>query len=201
MDKLKIIALTSVLVTLVSSVIFNFVGIKYACGYLTCSDGKGIFFILYQNELLFFYLALLGGIVWLITTFLLRKKSKKWSNLFLLGFLMLVFNFFMSGYLSGMLCARTAVVLSMDPFTSVCHPNNGTITVYITNDGICDSEVVNVSITPSTGNAPICETITSITSGLSANSTCVGRTGGAGYYQVRASATGASTSGQIYCSS
>jgi FlaG/FlaF family flagellin (archaellin) len=104
-------------------------------------------------------------------------------------------------YISGVFTSKTAVVLSLDASGSSCTPNNGPITVFIRNDGTQTSGAVTVTVTPPSGTVPTCTSISSLTAGAVGSSSCTGRTAGAGYYQVRASTTGSSTTGSAYCAS
>ncbi|TAL48540.1 hypothetical protein EPN87_00340 [archaeon] len=104
-------------------------------------------------------------------------------------------------YISGVFTSKTAVVLSLDASASSCAPNNGAITVFVRNDGTQTSGSVTVTVTPPSGAAVTCGAIASIAAGAEGSSSCTGRNAGAGYYQVRASSTGSSSSGSIYCAS
>lgn len=104
-------------------------------------------------------------------------------------------------YITGVFTARTAVVLSVDAAATTCAPNNGPITVFVRNDGTTASGIVTVSVTPPSGATPTCASIASIAAGGINSTTCTGRTGGAGYYSIRASTTGSTASGSVYCAS
>ena len=109
-------------------------------------------------------------------------------------------------YITGVFTTRTAVVLSTDPSSSSCLPNNGAITVSVRNDGSQTSGSITITVTPPSGATPTCGSIASITAGGLGSATCglapqTLRTGGAGYYQISASTAGSSTTGSIYCAS
>ncbi len=104
-------------------------------------------------------------------------------------------------YISGVFTAKTAVVLSIDGTASSCTSNNGPITVFVRNDGTTNSGTVTVTVTPPTGTAPTCTSIVSINAGTESSTSCTGRNGGAGYYQIVASTTGSTARGSVYCPS
>jgi flagellin-like protein len=116
--------------------------------------------------------------------------------------LMLVITIALAGlaysFMSGILTARTAVILSIDAGATQCSGN--TITVYVKNEGTASASVTAYAATAPGGPANITCGTQTIASGASVGFTCT-KTGGAGYYPLRATSTGATTSGSVYCAS
>ena len=103
-------------------------------------------------------------------------------------------------YISGVFTSRTAVTLSID--AAGCSCNTTHVTVMVRNDGTAKSGTVTVTITDPNGKSAS-DTISSIDPGTE-QSVSIGRPSGstgAMYYSVRATTTGSSTSGSVYCPS
>jgi flagellin-like protein len=104
------------------------------------------------------------------------------------------------GYISGLLTAKTGVVLTIDPATSC--PSD-TITVYVRNDGTATASSVTVSATPSTGGTSTSCTVGSINVPSGSSASCdINRPAAApvGYYLLRAIGAGSTATGYVYCS-
>ncbi|MHA1744117.1 MAG: archaellin/type IV pilin N-terminal domain-containing protein [Candidatus Heimdallarchaeota archaeon] len=117
--------------------------------------------------------------------------------------LMLVITIALAGlaysYMSGILTSRTAVVLSIDASATQC--SGDTITVFVKNDGTSNATVTAYSATSPGGVASTaCGSAQVIQPGTEVSFTCT-KTGGPGYYPLRATAAGASASGSVYCAS
>lgn len=118
--------------------------------------------------------------------------------------LMLVITIALAGlaysYMSGILTQQMSVVLKIDGGATQCSGN--TIAVYVKNDGTNNANVTVYSAATAGGlvSATPCEAAKEVASGALVGFTCT-KTGTAGYYQLRASSTGASTPGSVYCSS
>ena len=119
--------------------------------------------------------------------------------------LMLVITIALAGlaysYMSGILTSRTAVVLTIDASATQC--SGDMITVFVRNDGTTNATVnAYFADTPggvaSGGCTPANQVIPP---GTEASFTCGPKSGGAGYYPLRATAAGASASGSVYCAS
>lgn len=105
-------------------------------------------------------------------------------------------------YISGVFTARSSVVLSIDAQASQC--TSDSIEIYVRNDGTATSPSVTVVATSPAGSTEGTCTISSIDAGTvgSCSITRPSPTGGAGFYTIRATASGASpATGSIYCAS
>jgi flagellin-like protein len=98
------------------------------------------------------------------------------------------------GFMSGFFTSRTAVqILITDAECSA----SGGITAWVTNDGSQDATGVTVDLVGTANScAPNGGTIAS-----AATESCVipGGSPGAGYHQIRASGSGSSSRGSVYC--
>ena len=116
--------------------------------------------------------------------------------------LMLVITIAIAGlayaFITGVFTSKTAVILT---FTSTQCSGN-TIYAYVRNDGAgtASNVVVYNANNPGEAATQACNGPNSISSGTEASYTCT-KAGGAGYYALRVSATGASATGSVYCSS
>jgi len=104
-------------------------------------------------------------------------------------------------YISGVFTSRTAVVLSIDAAGSSCSSNSGNITVFVRNDGTTTSG--SVSVTISGPNAGTCSPTSgdTIDPGTEKSWTCSRTASYAGYYTIRATTTGSTATGSVYCAS
>src|SRR5438309_8081638 len=80
MDKLKLLVLTSILLTIVSGAIATYFSFSYPCGYSGYNESL---ITLLQYRPLFFHLTWIGGITWIVSAFFMSRKYKRPLWLFL----------------------------------------------------------------------------------------------------------------------
>jgi flagellin-like protein len=121
--------------------------------------------------------------------------------------LMLVITISLAGltyaYMSGLFSTQTSVILQVDAGASTCNPTASQIIVYVNNVGTGSGLVSALSGTTAGGaiGNNICTPTAgqTIAAGGSASFTCGGKTGTAGYYQVRANSSSVVATGTVYC--
>jgi len=103
-------------------------------------------------------------------------------------------------YISGVFTSRTAVTLSVD--AAGCSCNTTHVTVAVRNDGTTKSGQVTVAITDPSGKSAS-GTISAIDPGTEQFVVITRPSGstGAMYYSVRATTTGSTATGSVYCAS
>jgi flagellin-like protein len=119
--------------------------------------------------------------------------------------LMLVITISLAGltyaYMSGLFSTQTSVVLQVDAGATSC--SGTTISMFVKNVGTGSGSVTAYAATTIGGTPVQCTGGTNpqtIAAGGSATFTCT-KTGASGYYALRATASGTSASGNVYCSS